>query len=56
MGFRPEGRVAPPHDAAMQQAEASVREAADLARRMLPALPTHREMIEHIRTRGMSRI
>ena len=56
MGFRPEGRVAPPHDAALQQAEASVREAADLARRMLPALPTHREMIEHIRTRGMSRI
>lgn len=32
------------------------RESADLARRMLPALPTHRELIEHITTRGLPKI
>jgi len=37
-------------------ADGYFREAADLARRMLPALPSNRELINHIRTRGLPRI
>ena len=37
-------------------ADGYFREAADLARRMLPALPSNRELIAHIRTRGLPRI
>lgn len=37
-------------------ADGYFREAADLARRMLPALPSNRELIDHIRTRGLPRI
>jgi len=54
MGFRPS--TPPPRPEARAQAEEGFREAADLARKMLPALPGHREMIDHIRTRGLSRI
>lgn len=55
MGFRPQLRSG---RAADEAAEAAVyfREAADLAQRMLPALPGHRELIDHVRTRGLSRI
>lgn len=55
MGFSPlpsTGRTADDPD----RAEACFREAADLARRMLPALPSHRELIEHIRCRGLPKI
>ena len=37
-------------------ADGYFREAAELARRMLPALPSNRELIAHIRTRGLPRI
>ena len=37
-------------------ADGYFREAADLARRMLPALPSNRELIDHIRARGLPRI
>jgi hypothetical protein len=37
-------------------ADACFREAADLTRRMLPALPANRELIEHIRRNGLPRI
>jgi len=54
MGFRPQMPAQRPE--ARAQAEAAFREAADLGRRMQQALPGHREMIDHIRTRGLSRI
>ena len=54
MGFRPQ--VPAPRAEALALALDGVREAADLARRMLPALPGHRELIDHIRTRGLPRI
>ena len=62
MGFRPVPRPSAQHGdspqraEALQRAEARFREAADLVRRMLPALPAHREAIEHIRLRGLPRI
>lgn len=56
MGFRPDARIAPPHAREVERAEDGIREASELARRMLPALPGHREMIEHIHARGMPRI
>lgn len=56
MGFRPEPRPSAQRSDTLQRAEARFREAADLARRMLPALPVHREAIEHIRQRGLPRI
>ncbi len=54
MGFRPERSGSTRRTADAQRAEDSFREAASLARKMLAALPGHREMIEHIHTRGMS--
>lgn len=56
MRFRPEAPVSPPRVETLRRAEDSFREAADLTRRMLSALPGHREMIEHIHARGMPRI
>ena len=54
MGWRTEpGATARSEGAA---ADDYFREAADLARRMLPALPANRELIDHIRTRGLPRI
>lgn len=54
MGFRPapESLANPEGQGA---AEACFREAAHLARRMLPALPANRELIEHIRRHGLPR-
>jgi tryptophan 7-halogenase len=54
MGFRP--RMPAPRPDARLRAEEAFREAADLGRRMRQALPGHREMIDHVRTRGLSRI
>ncbi len=56
MGFRPDAPISSPRAATLRRAEDSFREAADLTRRMVPALPAHREMIEHIHARGMPRI
>ncbi len=56
MEFRPAPRLSAGQGDTLQRAEARFREAADLARRMLPALPGHREAIEHIRARGLPRI
>ena len=56
MGFRPEPRPTARHADDVRRAEGHFQEAADLARRMLAALPGHREMLEHVRTRGMPRI
>ncbi|MEW6704061.1 MAG: tryptophan halogenase family protein [Pseudomonadota bacterium] len=55
MGFRPvAGFAAPPHEA--ERAEDYFRETAALARKMLPALPGHRELIDHVRRHDLMRI
>jgi hypothetical protein len=56
MGFHPEPRPAARRMDDVAKAEGYFREVAELTRRMLPALPGHREMLEHVRTRGMPRI
>ena len=56
MGFRPDQRATTRRAANAQRADDCFRETASLARRMLAALPGHRELIEHIHTRGMSPI
>ena len=56
MGFRPEPRPATRRMDDARRAEGHFREAAELTRRMLAALPGHREMLDHVRTRGMPRI
>ena len=38
------------------RAEGFFRESAEMARRMLAALPGHREMLDHVSMRGMPRI
>ncbi|SEM17293.1 Tryptophan halogenase [Pseudoxanthomonas sp. GM95] len=53
MGFRPEPRAAR-RDDDPARAEGYFREAAELARRMLPALPTHRALVDHIKAHGLS--
>ncbi|MFZ5637879.1 MAG: tryptophan halogenase family protein [Pseudomonadota bacterium] len=55
MGFRPQAS-APVRAEIRATAEEGFREAADLARRMRQALPAHRELIDHIRARGLPRI
>lgn len=55
MGFRPDHAPAAT-PAALADAAAHMDEAARLTRRMLPALPTHRALIEHIRQHGLHRI
>jgi flavin-dependent dehydrogenase len=40
----------------IERAEAYFLEAAQLTRKMLPALPTHRELVEHVRRHGLPRI
>ncbi len=55
MGFVPQlrsGRASDDH----RRASEFFRESADLVRRMLPALPAHRELIEHIKIRGLPKI
>lgn len=54
MGVRPAPRPAAPAVAA--RGEDAVREVDALARRMRAALPGHRAMIDHVRSRGMPRI
>jgi tryptophan 7-halogenase len=56
MGFRPEATPTTRRCDDADVAESYFREAAALTRKMLPALPGNRELIEHIRRHGMSRI
>ena len=56
MGFRPEPRATTRRMDDVARAEGYFRESADIARRMLAALPVHREMLDHVKTRGMPRI
>lgn len=55
MGFRPD-RAAPVPPAALAAAGTWLQEAARLTQRMLPALPSHRALIEHILQHGQHRI
>jgi tryptophan 7-halogenase len=54
MGFRPQTPA--PRASVREAAEDGFREAAALARKMLQALPSHRELIDHVRTRDFPRI
>jgi tryptophan 7-halogenase len=56
MGFRPDpaGSSRRPEDPAV--AEGFFREAAGLAGRMMPALPSNRSLIAHVQRHGLSRI
>jgi hypothetical protein len=56
MGFRPDPRPRARRMDDARQAEGYFREAADLTRKMLAALPGHREMLDHVMTRGMPRL
>lgn len=55
MEFRPQLRAGR-DDGGLARAAGYFREAADLARRMTPALPTHRALIEHVVARGLPKI
>ncbi|NII11211.1 tryptophan halogenase family protein [Oleiagrimonas sp. C23AA] len=55
MDWRPELRAAPAAIAAGQAAD-HFRQAAELARRMRAALPSHRQLIAHIQAHGLPRI
>lgn len=55
MGFRPDHAGAEAA-ASLQRAEACFEDAARLTGRMLAALPSHRELIDHVRQHGMHRI
>lgn len=55
MGFEP--AIPPPGDgAARSQASRHFRDAADLARRMRAGLPSHRALIDHVKTHGLPKI
>jgi tryptophan 7-halogenase len=54
MGFRPEQH--PSSDAEADRAVGFFEEAAQLSRKMLPALPSNRQLIDHILRHGLSRI
>lgn len=56
MGFRPEPGAYDRGPDDTETAEAAFQEAASLTRRMRPALPGHRELIEHIHRHGLHRI
>ena len=56
MSFMPDQRPATRRMDDVARAEGYFREAADLTRKMLAALPGHREMLDHVMTRGMPRI
>jgi hypothetical protein len=56
MGFRPHDAQGSRRAAPADQADDHFREAARLARKMLPALPSNRELIEHIQQHGLMRI
>jgi hypothetical protein len=40
----------------VQRAEGCFRQTAEMTARMLAALPGHRELIDHIRARGLPRV
>jgi SpoVK/Ycf46/Vps4 family AAA+-type ATPase len=54
MGFRTE--AAPRASDRPDLADEAFREAARLTARMLPALPSNRELLDHIRRHGLQRI
>jgi flavin-dependent dehydrogenase len=56
MGFRPEPRATTRRADDADRAAAYFREAAALTSKMLPALPTNRELIRHIQRHGLHRI
>ncbi len=56
MGSRPEPGAYARRADHLAQADGFFREAAALTRRMLPALPGHRALIEHVRQHGMLRV
>jgi tryptophan halogenase len=56
MGFRPALEAAPRRSDDPERADGCFREAAKLTVRMLAALPGHRELLEHIRHKGLQRI
>jgi hypothetical protein len=56
MGFRPEPAVATRRCDDSDRADVFFREAATLAGKMLAALPSNRELIEHVRRHGLPRI
>lgn len=56
MGFKPERRPTTRRMDDPRGAEGYHREAAELTRKMLAALPGHRELIDHVKARGMPRI
>lgn len=56
MGFRPQQRATLRRTDSPTAAHAFFQEAAALTRKMLPALPTNRELIAHIQRNGMMKI
>lgn len=55
MGFRPDPARAPRASDHPEVADRAFREAASLTRRMLPALPSNRELLAHVRQHGLPR-
>jgi hypothetical protein len=56
MGFRPTTARGTRRGRAADRAEGFFREAANLKRKMIPALPTNRELVDHVLQHGMHRI
>ncbi len=56
MGFRPEPGAYTRHPSTADVADGYFREAAALTRKMLPALPSNRDLINHVQRHGMLRI
>ncbi|HEY5801188.1 MAG TPA: tryptophan halogenase family protein [Burkholderiaceae bacterium] len=56
MGYDGDAGRAPRHSDRVDLADSYFREAADLTRKMLGALPANRELLEHIRKHGLPKI
>jgi tryptophan halogenase len=56
MGFRPDAALTARRADDADRADAFFREAAALTSKMLPALPTNRELIEHVKKHGLHRV
>lgn len=56
MGFKPDQRATTRRIDDVRRAEGYYREAAEMTRKMLVALPGHRELLDHINTRGLPRL
>lgn len=56
MGFRPEPGAYDRRADGADRADGFFREAAALTRKMLPALPSNRDLIEHVKRHGMLRV